>query len=120
MTISKILVGIAAALQFYFMILEMFLWTKPLGRKAFGLTKEFAEKSKVLAMNQGLYNGFLAAGFVWALSHTDPIAYFQISLFFCACMFLAGIFGGLTASWKIIPVQALPAAIAAAAVYFYW
>ena len=120
MSISKILIGLAAALQFYFMILEMFFWTKPLGLKAFNLTKDFAEQSKTLAMNQGLYNGFIAAGFVWALLHEDPKAYFQISLFFCACMFIAGVFGGATASWKIIPVQALPAAAAALAVYFYW
>lgn len=120
MTISKVLITVAAALQAWFMIMEMFLWTKPLGRAAFGLTKEFAEQSKVLAMNQGLYNGFIAAGFIWALLHSDPKAYYQIALFFCACMFIAGVFGGATASWKIILVQALPAALAAVAVYYYW
>ena len=120
MTLSKIFVAIAAALQLSFLVLEMFLWTKPIGRKVFNLKKEFAEQSKVLAMNQGLYNGFIAAGFTWALLHSDPRAYFQIALFFCACMFIAGVFGAATVSWKILLVQALPAALAAAAVYFYW
>lgn len=120
MSIARILLGVVAALQTWFMVLEMLFWTKPLGLKAFGLTQEFAEQSKVLAMNQGLYNGFIAAGFIWALFHQDPIAYFQIALFFCACMFLAGVFGAATANWKIALVQALPAALTAAAVYFYW
>lgn len=120
MTISKIFVGIAAALQIGFLILEIFFWTKPLGRKVFALKTEFAEQSKVLAMNQGLYNGFIAAGFIWALLHSDPIAYYQLSIFFASCMLIAGVFGALTASWKIILVQALPAALVLAAIVFYW
>lgn len=120
MTISKIFVGLAAALQIGFMILEMFFWTKPLGRKVFGLKKEFAEQSKALAMNQGLYNGFIAAGFIWALLHSDPVAYYQLSIFFAVCMLIAGVFGAMTASWKIILVQGLPAALALASIYFYW
>lgn len=120
MTLSKIFVAIAAALQISFMILEIFFWTKTIGRKAFNLTNEFAEQSKVLAMNQGLYNGFIAAGFIWALLHSDPIAYYQLSIFFSSCMLIAGVFGAVTAGWKIILVQGLPAALVLASIIFYW
>ena len=109
------LVGVIALLHLYFMALEMFFWTKPLGRRAFGLTAEFAEASKKLAANQGLYNGFLAAGLVWGLSLGD--AGYAIKLFFLGCVAVAGVFGAITVSRKILWVQALPAAAALAMVF---
>ncbi|MBS1963543.1 MAG: DUF1304 domain-containing protein [Bdellovibrionales bacterium] len=89
----------------------MFFWTKPLGMKAFGRTPEQARDSAVLAANQGLYNGFLAAGLVWAIVHPDPEVGRQLRTFFFACVTIAGIYGGLTASRKILFVQAIPGAI---------
>jgi putative membrane protein len=106
--IALIAVGIVALLHLYFMVLEMFLWTKPAGLKAFGQSPEQAEASKVLAANQGLYNGFLAAGLIWGALTNE----FHIMLFFLTCVIAAGIFGGLTASRKILYIQALPALIA--------
>ena len=106
---ANIVIALIAVLHLWFLILEMFLWTKPSGRRAFGLTEEFAQQSKVLAANQGLYNGFLAAGLIWGLS--QGAAGFSVKLFFLACVLVAGIFGGLTASRKILWVQALPAAV---------
>ncbi len=110
-TIAKILIGLVAFLHFYFMILEMFYWTKPRGRKAFGLSQEDAEQSKVLAANQGLYNGFLSAGLVWSLfdvHYGDSIA-----IFFLICVTLAGIYGSYsTKKNKIFFIQALPALLA--------
>jgi len=111
---ANIAVGLVAALHLYFLVLEMFFWDKPLGRRVFGLTPEFAAASKSLAANQGLYNGFLAAGLVWGLvlgAAGDPI-----KLFFLGCVIVAGVFGALTASRKILWVQAVPGAIAAALV----
>jgi putative membrane protein len=108
--VANIVIAVIALLHVYFLVLEMFLWTKPTGRRAFGLTAEFAEQSKALAANQGLYNGFLAAGLVWGLSL--GMAGFSIKLFFLVCVLIAGIFGGLTASRKILWIQALPAVIA--------
>jgi putative membrane protein len=114
--IATIVTGLVALLHVYFLVLEMFFWDKPRGRRVFGTTAEFASASKVLAANQGLYNGFLAAGLIWGLwlgaQGTD------IKLFFLGCVVLAGIFGGITANRKIIYVQALPAAIAFALVWF--
>jgi putative membrane protein len=107
---ANILVTIVAVLHLYFMVLEMFLWTKPLGRRAFGLSAEFAEASKRLAANQGLYNGFLAAGLLWGVSLGD--AGFSIKLFFLVCVLVAGVFGALTVSRKVLWVQAMPAAVA--------
>jgi len=107
-TLSDILVGLVALLHVYFLVLEMFLWDKPYGLKTFGMTPERAAASKVLAMNQGLYNGFLAAGLVWGLVSGA----FAVKAFFLACVVVAGVFGGLTASRKILWVQALPAAVA--------
>lgn len=107
-TIADILVGLVALLHIYFLVLEMFLWDKPYGLKAFGMTPERAAASKVLAMNQGLYNGFLAAGLVWGLVSGA----FAVKAFFLACVVVAGVFGGVTASRKILWVQALPAAVA--------
>src|SRR5437870_4686817 len=110
-TATRVLVGIIAALHVYFMILESFLWTTPYGRRVFGTTAEVAESSKSLAQNQGLYNGFLAAGLGWSLLARAEIAG-ELMLFFLACVLIAGIVGGVTASKKILVVQALPAAIA--------
>jgi putative membrane protein len=106
---ANIVIALIALLHLWFLVLEMFLWTKPAGRRAFGLTAEFAEQSKALAANQGLYNGFLAAGLVWGLSLGS--GGFSVKLFFLGCVLAAGIFGGLTASRKILWIQALPAAI---------
>jgi putative membrane protein len=113
-TIANIFVGLVALLHVYFLVLEMFLWDKPFGRRTFGLTPEFASASKSLAANQGLYNGFLAAGLVWGLSL--GVAGNSIKLFFLGCVIIAGVFGGLTANRKILWVQALPGAIALALV----
>lgn len=103
-----IAVSLVALLHLYFMVLEMFLWDKPLGQKTFGLTPEFAKASRTLAANQGLYNGFLAAGLIWGLI-VDADA---VKLFFLGCVVIAGIFGGLTVNRKILLVQALPGLIA--------
>jgi putative membrane protein len=108
--VANVVIAVIALLHVYFLVLEMFLWTKPTGHRAFGLTAEFAEQSRTLAANQGLYNGFLAAGLVWGLSL--GMAGFSIKLFFLVCVLIAGIFGGLTASRKILWIQALPAVIA--------
>ncbi len=107
---GNVLVALVAVLHVYFLILEMFLWDTPYGRKTFGLTAEFSSASKALAANQGLYNGFLAAGLVWGLL-LGP-AGFSIKLFFLGCVVVAGVFGAMTASRKILFVQALPAAVA--------
>src|SRR5687768_14061724 len=109
-TIARVLIALVALLHAYFLVLEMFLWTKPAGRRAFGTTQEQAEQSKVLAMNQGLYNGFLAAGLVWGL--LLGAAGRSIVVFFLVCVIVAGVFGAATASRKILYVQALPAALA--------
>ena len=98
------------------MVLEMFLWTKPLGRKTFGFSKEDAESSKTLAANQGLYNGFLAAGLVLSLVVTNPDTAFTLKVFFLACVSLAGLYGGVTAKMSILFIQGLPALIALALV----
>jgi len=97
-------------LHIYFLVLEMFFWDKPLGRKAFGLTQEFATQSKAMAANQGLYNGFLAAGLIWGLTLGD--SGHSIIIFFLSCVIVAGLFGGYTVSKKIIVFQALPALLA--------
>jgi putative membrane protein len=107
-TAANIVIAVVALLHVYFLVLEMFLWDKPYGLKTFGMTPEKAAASKVLAMNQGLYNGFLVAGLVWGLVSGA----FAVKAFFLACVIVAGVFGGLTASRKILWVQALPAAVA--------
>ncbi|MBM3345323.1 MAG: DUF1304 domain-containing protein [Betaproteobacteria bacterium] len=99
---------LVALLHLWFLVLEMFLWTRPLGRRTFGLTKEFAEASKSLAANQGLYNGFLAAGLIWGAVLGDV----ALEQFFLGCVIFAGVFGAATVSRKILWVQALPGAIA--------
>jgi putative membrane protein len=110
--IANILVALVAALHVYFLILEMFLWTKPLGLKTFHQSLEKATDSAVLAANQGLYNGFLAAGLVWGLVQGVPAFAFQIKIFFLICVIVAGIYGAATVNRRILFVQALPAAIA--------
>jgi putative membrane protein len=110
--IANALVALVAALHVYFLILEMFLWTKPLGLKTFRNSPERAADSAVLAANQGLYNGFLAAGLLWGLIHANPAFAFQIKTFFLACVIVAGVYGALTVSRRILFVQAAPAAIA--------
>lgn len=111
---ANIVVALVALLHVYFLVLEMFLWTKPAGRKAFGLSREQAEATKVLAANQGLYNGFLAAGLIWGLllgASGTPV-----KLFFLGCVLIAGIYGAATASRKILLIQGLPAAVGVALV----
>ncbi|MEU0556002.1 DUF1304 domain-containing protein [Dactylosporangium sp. NPDC049742] len=112
---ALVLVGLVAALHAYFLVLEMFLWTAPRTRAAFGTTAEFAESSKALAANQGLYNGFLAAGLVYGIVADDPVG-FAMRVFFLACVIVAGLYGAATASRRILLVQALPGALALIAV----
>ena len=116
--LSTILIALVALLHLYFLVLEMFLWDKPQGMKAFGSTPEFAKATKVLAANQGLYNGFLAAGLVWGL--WLGAAGFQIKVFFLLCVIIAGLYGAATVGRKILCVQALPAALALGAVVMAW
>ena len=112
---ANIAVVLVALLHLYFLVLEMFLWTKPFGRRTFGLTPEFAEASASLAANQGLYNGFLAAGLLWGLSLGDHDGMgFAVTMFFLICVVIAGVFGALTANRKILFVQAIPGAVALA------
>jgi putative membrane protein len=106
------LVALVAALHVYFLVLEMFLWTKPLGLKTFRNSPEKAADSAVLAANQGLYNGFLAAGLVWGLIQSTPSFAFQIKVFFLLCVIVAGLYGAATVSRRILLVQAAPAALA--------
>lgn len=106
---AHLVVALVALLHVWFLVLEMFLWTQPAGRRAFGLSKEFAEQTRALAANQGLYNGFLAAGLGWGLWLGD--AGRPVSLFFLGCVLVAGVFGGLTASRKILWIQGLPALV---------
>jgi putative membrane protein len=107
--LANVVVALVALLHVYFLVLEMFLWDKPAGLRAFGQTREAAAATKVLAANQGLYNGFLAAGLVWGL--TLGAEGTAIKIFFLACVLIAGLYGAATASRKILYVQALPAAI---------
>ena len=113
---ATVLVGAVAGLHVYFLVLEMFLWRTPFGRRTFGTTVEAAESSAVLAANQGLYNGFLAAGLLWGLVWYGLIGGRPIIEFFLVCIVVAGVFGGVTVSRRILVVQAAPAAIAAALV----
>ena len=100
--------ALIAAEHVYILILEMFLWTAPRGRRAFNITEQFARDTKVLAANQGLYNGFLAAGLVWSLVAPAALA-MPLAYFFVACVLIAGVYGGLTANKRILVIQALPA-----------
>ncbi|MGB7815597.1 MAG: DUF1304 domain-containing protein [Methylotenera sp.] len=108
-TASNIVIALVALLHVYFLVLEMFLWDKPAGLRAFRQSKEAAAASKVLAANQGLYNGFLAAGLFWGLSL--GVAGASIKVFFLCCILVAGLYGAATVGKKILFVQAVPAAI---------
>ena len=113
-TAAAVATLLVALLHAYILVLEMFCWNTPKGRKAFGLTPEFAAATRVLAANQGLYNGFLAAGLVWGLLIGDR----AICLFFLGCVVVAGLFGAATVKRSILYVQALPAIAAAVAVHW--
>lgn len=114
-TLATALVLLVAVLHVWILVLEMFLWPTTRGRQVFGTTREFATQTRALAANQGLYNGFLAAGLFWGAFADDPVGH-QVTVFFLGCVVVAGLFGGATASRRIIVVQALPAAVALAAV----
>ena len=120
--VASVVVWAIALLHVYILVLEMFLWTTPRGHKAFGLTPEFAQQTKALAANQGLYNGFLAAGLVFGLLHPDFMVGVQIQIFFLVCIAVAGVYGAMTAKLSILFIQTLPALIAigllGAATYF--
>ncbi|RJT41118.1 DUF1304 domain-containing protein [Mesorhizobium waimense] len=116
--IGSILVGLVALIHCYIVYLEMVLWDTPRGHKAFGLTADFAKASKVLAANQGLYNGFLAAGLIWGL--TLGAAGFQIKVFFLLCVALAGLYGAATVSRKILFIQTVPAVLALIVLWLGW
>lgn len=109
MMVASVLVVLIALLHLYFLVLEMFLWTKPMGRKVFGLTQAFAEESRTLAANQGLYNGFLAAGLLWGA--WLGAAGLPQKVFFLSCVVVAGLFGAATVSQRIFWVQAMPAIV---------
>ena len=111
--LANVLTGIVALLHVGFLMLEMFFWDHPVGRKRFGMTPEYSKASATLAANQGLYNGFLAAGLVWGLLSGD----FSIKIFFLVCVVIAGIYGGFTAKRSILYIQALPGLLALLVVY---
>jgi putative membrane protein len=111
LTAARALTVFVVLLHLYFLVLEMFLWTTPYGRRVFGLTPEKAELMKTLAMNQGLYNGFLAVGLAWGLVW-GGVAGTRVQIFFLGCVIVAGVFGAATAGRRILFVQALPAAVA--------
>ena len=108
--VSTIFIAIVALEHLYFLVLEMFLWTTPLGLKTFNLTAEFAEQSASLAANQGLYNGFLAAGLIWSLVEKKQA--YSLKVFFLSCIIIAAIFGAITAKISILYIQGLPAFLA--------
>ena len=114
--LANVLIGLVALLHVYFLVLEMFLWTRPLGLKTFRNTPEKAETTRVLAANQGLYNGFLAAGLFWGLYQGE--AGFSVKVFFLGCILVAGLYGAATSSRKILFVQAVPAALGLLALWF--
>ena len=113
--IALVLVALVALLHLYFLVLEMFLWTKPTGRRVFNTTPEFAEASKVLAANQGLYNGFLAAGLIWGLLLGPSGG--SVLVFFLVWVVVAGVYGAATVNKRIFFVQALPALLALGALF---
>lgn len=116
--IGNVLVGLVALIHIYIVYLEMIAWDKPTGHKAFKLMPEFANASKVLAANQGLYNGFLVAGLIWGLRL--GAGGFQFKVFFLACVAIAGLYGAATVSRKILYIQAVPALLALIAVWLGW
>ncbi len=114
-TLTIIAISIVIVLHVLFLILEMFLWNTPYGRKTFALSEDYAKQSATLAANQGLYNGFLAAGLLWGLMSTGG---YDALIFFLCCIIIAGIYGGITANRSILWLQALPAAIAISLLIF--
>jgi putative membrane protein len=112
-TVANILIGIVALLHLGFLALEMFFWDHPVGRRRFGMTPEYSKASATLAANQGLYNGFLAAGLVWGLLSAE----LAVKTFFLVCILIAGLYGGLTAKRSILYLQALPALLALLVLY---
>lgn len=113
--LTIIAISIVIVLHILFLILEMFLWNTPYGRKTFALSEDYAKQSATLAANQGLYNGFLAAGLLWGLMSTGG---YDALIFFLCCIIIAGIYGGITAKRSILWLQALPAAIALSLLIF--
>jgi putative membrane protein len=109
---AAVMVFVVAALHIYILVLEMFLWRTPRGLRSFGMTQEVADSSAKLAANQGLYNGFLAAGLLWGLLAYGVVGGRAILTFFLACVIVAGLYGGLTVNRRIILIQSLPAALA--------
>lgn len=116
-TVAIILIALVALEHVWFLVLEMFLWQQPIGLRTFNNTPQRAAETAVLAANQGLYNGFLAAGLGFALAYPEPAAARAIGLFFLACVVVAGLYGGWSVSRRILLVQALPAAVAFLAVW---
>jgi putative membrane protein len=114
---TTLLIAAVAALHLYFLVLEMFLWQRPLGRKVFRMTPEQARATAKLSANQGLYNGFLVAGLIWALVAAEPLRH-ALAMFFLLCVLAAGLFGAATVSRRILFVQALPAAVALVTLLF--
>ena len=119
MLLTKILISIVAGIHFYFMILEMFLWTTPKSLRAFNLTLADAQKSKALAANQGLYNGFLAVGLVFSMVQQNPIFFRQNSIFFLTCIIVAALYGGYTVNQKILLIQGIPALLAITSIFIW-
>lgn len=115
--VANILVGFVAVAHIGFLYLEMFLWNTPKGHKIFKLDPSFAEQSATLASNQGLYNGFLAAGLIWAMVHSNVTTSFQLKVFFLSCVVIAGAYGWMTVSKTILYVQLIPALLALALVF---
>jgi putative membrane protein len=111
--IANLIIAIVALLHLSFLVLEMFFWNHPVGRRTFKMTQEVSESSATLAANQGLHNGFLAAGLIWGLVSGE----FSVKLFFLICVLIAGIFGGFTAKRSILYVQALPALLGLISLY---
>lgn len=117
MLVTDWLIGFVAILHMYFLVLEMFLWETAYGRRTFGLTPEFAAASKTLAANQGLYNGFLAAGLIWGLSL--GASGWHVKIFFLSCVLVAGVYGAWTVNRKILFIQAVPAMVALIVLHFH-
>lgn len=115
----NVLVGIIALKHIGFLYLEMFLWSQPVGQKIFKLEPEFAQQSAALASNQGLYNGFLAAGLIWSLLASSAAMSYQLKLFFLSCVLIAGLYGWMTVSKTILFVQAIPAGFTLALVLVF-
>jgi putative membrane protein len=114
-TLASIVIAIIALMHVWFLILEMLLWDKPTGQRAFGISAEYAAQTKVLAANQGLYNGFLAAGLVWSLLLGGSEGT-HVKIFFLVCVLVAGLYGGFTATRKVLWIQGAPAAVGLALV----